>query len=134
MCPGRLSRGIGTCVAVSSCRSPNALQSSSRGITSPGRVTGWRFALVVAQIAIAMILRVGASLLICSVLQLAAVNPGFESQHTMTLDLSITWPEYKDDINRGNLLSTLIQPVSELPGVESAPIIYGVARGESGLF
>ena len=53
-----------------------------------------RSILVVAEVALALVLLVGASLLIRSFMALRAVNPGFVSQNVLTMRMSLTEPQY----------------------------------------
>ena len=61
-----------------------------------------RAALVVAQVAVSMVLLVGAGLMLRSLLELQAVNPGFDSQRVLTMTLDLNWSRYTtDDLIRG---------------------------------
>jgi putative ABC transport system permease protein len=65
----------------------------------PSRV---RAALVVAQVAVSMVLLVGAGLMLRSLLELQSVNPGFDSQRVLTMTLDLNWSRYTtSDLIRG---------------------------------
>ena len=53
-----------------------------------------RAALVVAQVAVSMVLLIGAGLMLRSLLELQSVNPGFDSQRVLTLTLDLNWSRY----------------------------------------
>jgi predicted permease len=53
-----------------------------------------RAALVVAQVAVSMVLLVGAGLMLRSLLELQAVNPGFDTQRVLTMTLDLNWSRY----------------------------------------
>ena len=53
-----------------------------------------RAALVVAQVAVSMVLLVGAGLMLRSLLALQAVDPGFDSQRVLTMTLDLNWSRY----------------------------------------
>ena len=53
-----------------------------------------RAALVVAQVAVSMVLLVGAGLMLRSLLELQSVNPGFDSQRVLTMTLDLNWSRY----------------------------------------
>jgi putative ABC transport system permease protein len=69
-------------------RLADALKSSSRG-TSGVRTQRTRSALVVAEVALAVVLLVGASLMIRSVQKLAALEPGFDPDKLLSLTVNI---------------------------------------------
>ncbi|HEX2220019.1 MAG TPA: ABC transporter permease [Gemmatimonadales bacterium] len=61
-----------------------------------------RAALVVAQVAVSMVLLVGAGLLLRSLLALQALNPGFDTERVLTMTLDLDWSRYTtDDLVRG---------------------------------
>jgi putative ABC transport system permease protein len=64
---------------------------------SGGGSTRIRTALVVAQVAVSMVLLVGGGLMLRSLLELQAVNPGFDSQRVLTMTLDLNWSRYTDD-------------------------------------
>jgi putative ABC transport system permease protein len=64
---------------------------------SGGGSTRIRAALVVAQVAVSMVLLVGAGLKLRSLLELQSVNPGFDSQRVLTMTLDLNWSRYTDN-------------------------------------
>ncbi len=93
---------------------------------------GWvRHALAVSEVALAMVLLVGAGLMINTMLHLQQVNPGFDSANVLTMAVQL--PEggkYMERVPGGDMekalpaatsfLQQLVEKVSALPGVESA--------------
>ena len=69
------------------------------GRSSTAGTTGGRFrdALVAAEIAISLVLLVGAGLLISTLLRLQNVDPGFRSDHVLSLSLSLPSAKYPKD-------------------------------------
>jgi putative ABC transport system permease protein len=61
---------------------------------SGGASSRIRAALVVAQVAVSMVLLVGAGLMLRSLLELQSVNPGFDSQRVLTMTLDLNWSRY----------------------------------------
>jgi putative ABC transport system permease protein len=53
-----------------------------------------RAALVIAQVAVSMVLMVGAGLMLRSLLALQALDPGFDTQRVLTMTLDLNWSRY----------------------------------------
>jgi putative ABC transport system permease protein len=79
-----------------------------------------RDALVVAEVAIALVLVVGAALLIETLARLRAVNPGFRSEHILTAEITVGYPKYADSGKRQRFYSEMLDRVRAIPGVRSA--------------
>jgi putative ABC transport system permease protein len=78
-----------------------------------------RSALVVGEIAVSLMLLVGAGLLIRSFWFLIHVNPGFQTQHVLTAQLSLNGPSYSDPAHRVRFWQQLEERVTNFPGVEA---------------
>jgi putative ABC transport system permease protein len=76
-----------------------------------------RSSLVVAEIAVSLMLLVGAGLLIRSFWLLIHVDPGFQTQRVVTAQLSLNGPSYNDPANRVRFWQELEERVTNLPGV-----------------
>jgi predicted permease len=85
-----------------------------------------RSALVVAQVAVAFVLVVGAGLLLESLARLSAVPLGFDTRSVITADLSGNFSKFtsQDDSNR--LESDILSRVRGLPGVRAAAFTSSV--------
>ncbi|HEX8335283.1 MAG TPA: ABC transporter permease [Pyrinomonadaceae bacterium] len=79
-----------------------------------------RNALVVAEMAFAVILLVGAGLLIRSFVQIQQVNPGFEPRGVLAVQLSLPPNKYPDRPARAAFLRQMLERVRAIPGVKSA--------------
>ena len=84
------------------------------GRTGPGRLAG-RDALVVAEIALAVVLLAGAGLVLRSLGRRLGVDPGFEASHTLAFRVNRTLDWAPDSITR--FYDVAIRTLSELPGV-----------------
>jgi putative ABC transport system permease protein len=73
--------------------------------------------LVVAEVAIAMVLLVGAGLLIKSFVRLMGVDPGFDPRHAIAVGLTVPQAKYPKPEQQAAFCSQLLQKVSTLPGV-----------------
>ena len=100
-------------------------EDASRG--SASRTTGLtRTALVVAETALALVLLVGAGLLIRSFARLQHVNPGFSSENVLTAQLSLPATRYPDANARRAFWLRLIEKARALPGVTSVGLTSNV--------
>jgi putative ABC transport system permease protein len=82
-----------------------------------------RQALMVTEISLAIMLLVGAGLLVRSFVNLLAVHPGFKAQNLLTARLSLPYPRYQDRAQRQQFVEQLLPRISTLPGVESAAVV-----------
>jgi putative ABC transport system permease protein len=93
------------------------------GGASPSRQR-FRRLLVVAQVALAVVLVVGAALLVKSFRRLREVDPGFNPERVAVLSLSLPQSKYAEWQKISGFYSQLVERVRALPGVRSATIAY----------
>ena len=79
-----------------------------------------RAGLVVSEVALALMLLIGAGLLARSLLRLLSVDPGFDATHVLTLQAQATGPKYPDSTSVYENHARIIEAVRRLPGVERA--------------
>lgn len=77
-------------------------------------------ALVVAEVALALVLLISAGLLIRSFSRLQRVDLGFRPQHLLTVSVALTVPDYPEPSRVVAFYRQLLERVRALPGVESA--------------
>ena len=100
-----------------------ALQLSRLGLASRGAIGGrgrLRDVLVVAELALAMVLVIGAALLIQTLARFRAADPGFRSAGILTAEIATTGPRYRDPARRRNFYSDVQSKLEAVPGVVSA--------------
>ncbi|HZQ55656.1 MAG TPA: ABC transporter permease [Bryobacteraceae bacterium] len=95
---------------------------SARGVA--GTSNRLRQALVTIQVALSVVLLVGAGLLIRSYLKLAGENPGFSSS-SLTFSLPVD-EHYRTPEQRGELYQRLLEQVRRLPGVQAVGAASGI--------
>jgi putative ABC transport system permease protein len=78
--------------------------------------------LVVAEVAISVVLLIGAGLLINSFLRLRNVDPGFNPDNLLTMRIALPQLKYPDHARRKTFYSELLSRVEALPGVRSAAV------------
>ncbi|HKU73020.1 MAG TPA: ABC transporter permease [Pyrinomonadaceae bacterium] len=106
------------------------LKAESRGLSGIAR-TRLRGALVVSEIACAVVLLMCAGLLIRTVWQLQNVDPGFDYSQSLKMDLGLPSLRYDTDQKRIAFYRELTNQVESLPGVISAGVVTPLpaARG-----
>ncbi len=100
----------------------SALKTGSRGSDAPGPLR-WRNVMVVAQIAISLVLLVGAGLFLRSWQQTLAVDPGFGQAPTSILSviMPVTRSTPDDAVQR---MRRLLERFQTLPGVEAVGLVW----------
>jgi predicted permease len=99
-----------------------------QSLRSGGRAAGsgdsqrFRSALVIAQVALALLLLVGTGLLSKSFLQLMNVKLGFQAEHRTTATLTLSALQYRTLQQAAKLYDSVIDRVTSMPGVQSAAI------------
>jgi putative ABC transport system permease protein len=96
------------------------LNEAGRAATDDRRRRLVRSALIVAEIALALVLLVGAGLLIESFVRLRHVPPGFNTAGALAVGIPLSPRKYTDEDQQAAFYTQLIERVSGLPGVEAA--------------
>ncbi|MGD1081490.1 MAG: ABC transporter permease [Candidatus Sulfotelmatobacter sp.] len=78
-----------------------------------------RSALVVVEVALAMVLLVGAGLLLRSFQRVLETDPGFQPEHVLTASLSLPESQYKADAQVRSFYQRLMERLQQLPGVQT---------------
>jgi len=95
------------------------LRDSARAGTA-GRVHRLSNGFVVTQLALSLILLVGAGLLLRSFRRTLLVDPGFRAERVLTARVQLPWPKYRSDTVLRVFQNRLLEAVRALPGVERA--------------
>lgn len=99
------------------------LKSSSKSATSGKSLRLWRNGLVISEVALSMILLVGAGLMIKSFAQLTNVPPGFDPNNVLTGRVSMTGEAYENTQQRLLFVDQTLAKLRAIPGVESASFV-----------
>jgi predicted permease len=91
-----------------------------------------RSVLVVAEVALSLILLIGAGLMIRSLHQLQSVAPGFESHGVLTMTAAVSQTKFTEPQQEIQFLDQVLQHVRALPGVESAGVADDVPLDNGG--
>ena len=84
-----------------------------------GRLRG---VLIVAQVAVSLVLLVGAGLMLRSLLKLQHVDPGFAADNVLTMSIDLTWTRYSTPEKRLPFFQSLVNELRALPGVKSVGV------------
>ena len=103
----------------------NTLKESGRGFSLAGR--NWmRSALIVSEVALSLMLLVGAGLLINSFWHLLKTDAGFDPKGVLALDVPLSRTTYKTPEQRSAAFQQLIGRMKTLPGVRDVSVTSNV--------
>jgi predicted permease len=91
-----------------------------------------RSILVVSEVALSLILLIGAGLMIRSFQSLRGVNPGFDSHNVLTMNAMVSRSKFSGPALMIRFFDNVLQRVRSLPGVESAAAIDDLPLNEEG--
>ncbi|MCM3870777.1 MAG: ABC transporter permease [Pyrinomonadaceae bacterium] len=98
------------------------LKSGSKGATGSRSLRLWRESLVVSEVALSLILLIGAGLMIRSFAQLVNVSPGFDPKNVLMGRISFPL-KYDKPEQRSAYIDQTLERLKALPGVESAAFV-----------
>jgi putative ABC transport system permease protein len=101
----------------------DSLKEGGRGTSEGGRRNKVRNVLVVTELAIAVVLLVGAGLLMQSLWRLQKVNSGLQPENVLTFNVGLPEVKYKSD-RQSQFFIDLKSRLESMPGVQSASTIF----------
>ncbi|HEX6465581.1 MAG TPA: ABC transporter permease, partial [Vicinamibacterales bacterium] len=114
-----LAAGLAPAIGISGSDTTERLKAGGRGAIGEPSATRLRGLLVVGEIALALVLLVGAGLMIQSLYRLGRVNPGFRTSQILTFFVTIPDASYPQGSRRTSFFHDLLDRIRALPGVES---------------
>ena len=111
--------GLAPALQVSKIDLNDVLKESGRGSTGSRR-NAFRNLLVIGEVALSLMLLVGSGLLLESFSNLRGLDPGFRSDHVLTMRLIVPDTKYKDFAKRTEVFERVLERVRALPGVKVA--------------
>ena len=108
------------------------IKAGGRGAGMGGVRDGLRTGLIVAELAVALLLLVGAGLLIRSSLALQRVNPGFDPSGVLSTRFALPAASYPDRASVVQALHRLTEEAATIPGATAAAISTSVPMGGGG--
>ncbi len=121
--------GLAPALQVSKPNLNDALKDGARQVS--GSSHRLRSSLVVFEVALSLVLLVGAGLSIRSFLYLVKTSPGFNPDNVLTMRILLPWGKYPEEPKRAALYHDLLQRVKAVPGVESAAFVNYLPLGGS---
>jgi predicted permease len=115
--------GLVPVLRVSGSRLTDALRQHTQ-TAAAGGYGMLRRVFVVSQIALAVLLLVGAGLMLRSFTTLLAVDPGFSTERLLTLQLFTSPSKYGDDRVRAEYIERILEEIRQMPDVEAAGSVH----------
>ena len=118
--------GVAPAWQVSKMDLNEGLKESSRGGTDSPRRHQVRALLVVSEVALSLVLLVGAGLMIRSFSRLLAVDPGFKADHVLTAFVSLPVSKYPKREEQTAFFDRLLERLRNVPGVSAAGVVTDI--------
>jgi putative ABC transport system permease protein len=119
-----LAFGVGPAVAAGRSKAFDALRDGTRA--GGGRTQRLRAALVTTEVAASVVLLISSGLLIRAVWRIQATDPGFRTEHVLTMRTVLPLPRYDSTARRAQYYTRVLEGVRALPGVQSAAYVTGL--------
>ena len=106
------------------------LKESGRG-TSAGRSRQRvRSVLVVSELALALVLLIGAGLMVTGVKSLLAVRQPYDPQHVLSIQVNLAESKYKDRQTRAAFYGRVLEQLRSVPEIEAAAMVRSLPYGD----
>lgn len=112
--------GLAPALRISRLDLVNAIKQSGSGSGAGRSATRTRDILVVAEVALALVLFSGATLMVRSFMNVRDLDPGFRPAHVLALETELPFPKYADVTRRNSFFQQVLERVNHLPGVVAA--------------
>jgi putative ABC transport system permease protein len=89
----------------------------------------FRSALVAAQIALSLVLVIAAGLLVRSFIDLLRADPGFQSSHLITMEVTLPASKYASSDSITAIYQRILERLPAVPGIESAAVVKPLPLG-----
>jgi putative ABC transport system permease protein len=99
------------------------LKEGGRGSGDSLRGSRLRGVLVVVEVALALLLAIGATLTVRSLNRLLAVDPGFRAEGVLTASLTLPQSSYAEPARRVNFFNSVLERLAAAPGVTAAGMV-----------
>ncbi len=124
--------GLAPALHVSKTSQPDILKENSRANTAAVRAQWFTGAMVITEVALSMVLLVGAGLMVRSFIKLYTLDLGFSTDRLVTMRMQLPESKYGDAESRRRFFETLESRLAALPGVEAVALTSGVPPRDGG--
>ncbi len=104
-----------------------SLKDAAGSTTGSGAAQVFRRALVVGELAMALVLLVGCGLMLRAFWKLQEVHTGLQADNVITMQISLPTGTYTDNANLTSFWSRFEERLNHLPGAKSAALVSGLA-------
>ncbi len=112
----------------------SSLKESSRAAAGSAPGSSARSALVIAEVALALVLLAGAGLMIKSFLLLQQVAPGFNTSNVLTFEVTVSGQRYNTPEKRADAYQNFVQTLKAVPGVQTAAAVSALPLSGGGFY
>jgi putative ABC transport system permease protein len=112
--------GIAPALEATRLNTSETLKEGGKSIGGSPRARRLSSAFVISQVALSLVLLVGAGLMMKSLMRLQSVNPGFDAENVLTMRVILPTNKYKEDPQVVGFFKQAIERIEALPGVKSA--------------
>jgi predicted permease len=110
----------------------DTLKQGGRSAAESGARTRFRSALVTAEIALALVLLVGAALMVQSFLRLQRADPGFATERMLSMRVTLAGDRYDPAAAKAAFWQGAAERLAALPGVEGATVTSSIPADDGG--
>jgi putative ABC transport system permease protein len=111
--------GLAPALQASKLDLTETLKEGGRGNSGGARQNRLRSWLVITEVALALVLLIAAGLMIKSFMRLQSVNPGFNPENLITLEMQLPENKYADKERQALFQQQLVQRFTQVPGVQA---------------
>lgn len=126
--------GLAPALQASRSDPAHAMNEGSLRATASGATARLRHFLVVAELALSLVLLVGAGLSIRSILKLQRVDPGFDTAHVITASISLPGAKYDSSYKVRRFWVDLRRQLGAVPGVTDVGVASASPLGAGGFY
>jgi predicted permease len=124
--------GLAPALHVSKVSQQEILRESSRANTAAVRARWFSGAMVVTEVALSIIMLIGAGLMVRSFVKLYTLDLGFSSDRLVTMRMQLPESKYGDAESRRRFFEILERNLAGVPGIEAVTLTTGVPPRDGG--